>query len=267
MRVYIIYSACFRMAFMHSLVPIYICTQIQNTYTEEHKQNQRKIKRLTWEERGPRAESSWRTRSPVAMWGTPRRLERRAAYVPLPTPGQPRNTHWTFLPLGCSSTVDNFKSVSEEGFRQNPRTELTIRHRHLVTAPRKTAMDQQGIEKSQNLKVGGEKNDERSELKRDGDTGRGTSVESWNERKKEEWLWKSTWDEGERERNKAGAIFCPPHFYLNQLEHRLEFYQILGSRLRSIVNLFIIFKLRFIMQYELCTWYFIYVINNLRLYK
>lgn len=54
---------------------------------------------MTWWARGPEEESSSRTRSPVAMWGTPRRVESLEAYVPLPTPGQPRNTHWTFLSL------------------------------------------------------------------------------------------------------------------------------------------------------------------------
>lgn len=69
----------------------------------------RKRMRTCWA-RGPEELSSSRTRSPVAMWGTPRSCESRLAYVPLPTPGQPRKTHWTFLsPRSLVST-----NVTEE---------------------------------------------------------------------------------------------------------------------------------------------------------
>lgn len=62
-------------------------------------------KQRTCFDRGPLEESSSRTRSPVAMCGTPRRAVSRLAYVPFPTPGHPRNTHWTFLPLGSMRGV------------------------------------------------------------------------------------------------------------------------------------------------------------------
>lgn len=68
---------------------------------ERKKKKKRAIKRIkTSLERGPEAASSSRTRSPVAMWGTPRRLDRRLAYVPLPTPGEPKKTHCMFRSLG-----------------------------------------------------------------------------------------------------------------------------------------------------------------------
>lgn len=45
--------------------------------------------------RDPEEASSSRTRSPVEIWGTPSKFDSLLAYVPLPTPGQPKNTHCT----------------------------------------------------------------------------------------------------------------------------------------------------------------------------
>ncbi len=60
--------------------------------------------RQTWQTclaMGVAYESSCRTRSPIAMWGTCNSFASLLAYVPLPTPGHPRNTHCT--PRPCSS--------------------------------------------------------------------------------------------------------------------------------------------------------------------
>lgn len=78
----------------------FITSQLNLQKLKSLKEEWGKLKTLrTWWARGPEEESSSRTRSPVAMWGTPRRVESLDAYVPLPTPGQPRNTHRTFLSL------------------------------------------------------------------------------------------------------------------------------------------------------------------------
>ncbi len=69
--------------------------------------------RQTWQTclaMGVAYESSCRTRSPIAMWGTCNSFASLLAYVPLPTPGHPRNTHCT--PRPCSRTAAAYPKLA-----------------------------------------------------------------------------------------------------------------------------------------------------------